>query len=156
MLTQARTSFERQRCKDHTETPPILPVVHMHEVDPVPSSGLKFVFDAVLKAFPFDLHSGEYQAVTDKMARITDALVGAKAVEIWFLLLDIDAGYWVESYPSGEGPSALVGPSFKGRQRNRLVVFVRFVSLLPREGEKLLRSLALGELPDRVGERRGG
>lgn len=118
----------------------------------MPSPGLEFVFDTVLKAFPFDLHSGYDETVADEMARVSNALVGAKAVQIRLFLLDVDSGDGVESQPRRKGPSALIWPSLEGRQRNRLVVFVGILSLFPREREKLLRSLTLWELPDRFRE----
>lgn len=39
---------------------------------------LKFVFDAVLKAFAFDLHRSQHQTVSDKVRRVSNAFTRFK------------------------------------------------------------------------------
>lgn len=36
-------------------------------------SRLKFIFDAMLKAFPLDFHRGQHQAISYEMGRVSDA-----------------------------------------------------------------------------------
>ena len=51
----------------------------------------------MLKTFPLDLHSGNDETVADEMARISNALVGAEAVQIRLFLLDVDPRDGIQS-----------------------------------------------------------
>ena len=123
----------------------------MDERDHVPPSWFELVLDTMLKTFPLDLHSGNDETVADEMTRIPDALAGPKAIQIGLFLFYVDSRHGIQPQPSGKCPSALVRPRLEWRQGQSLVVLIRLFSFLSGKGEKLLRTLPLGQLPGKKG-----